>query len=445
MTFQSIRTLNVIVLFATACSATIVPSSDAGRLRDAADLVLVGQVTAVLDGSPTLLSNPGGTISGHPQTASILIARVLKGSHDVGATSITYFVPDVPNGFGSVAPGQFGVFFLSQLTDQVWAPADPYHFVLPALTVGPSLGGDATTAEVLAVLGSSQAAAADRTIALGALRQVSGPDMTAALRSAMASTDRQLHWSAAGALLTRGDLDALTSVRAILMASLSADDQPYVDGIGTALRGEAQNSQAVPMLVAILSSVNPEIRRGAALAIGLAGGATAISSLPGSLSDPDMLVRYYAVVGLGRATNQPDWTPSLDVFQSNEQQWLAYWKSQFPSCASDVSAQFTVSRGGFRLNNATKRYVQSVTVTRKAAGATGPFALVLDGLSANATLFGAAGTTACSSPAGSPYLIVPGAATWATGDAVSLQLEFVNPTNGGIVYTPRVLAGGPNR
>ena len=75
-------------------------------------------------------------------------------------------------------------------------------------------------------------------------------------------------------------------------------------------------------------------------------------------------------------------------------------------CAADVSAIVTVTRSGYVLNPVTGRYAQTVMVTNNSASTiTGPLSLVLDGLSANATLFNATGTTdTLELPAGSPYL-----------------------------------------
>ncbi len=111
------------------------------------------------------------------------------------------------------------------------------------------------------------------------------------------------------------------------------------------------------------------------------------------------------------------------------------------ACASDVSAQFSIARSGFRLNNATKRFQQTVTLTRTAAGVlAGPFVFAIENLSANATLYSPAGTTTCIAP-GSAYLVVNPGSSWTQGQVVTLALEFVNPTNGGITYTPALLAG----
>lgn len=111
----------------------------------------------------------------------------------------------------------------------------------------------------------------------------------------------------------------------------------------------------------------------------------------------------------------------------------------------DVSASVQVTRGGFRRNATTGRYTQTVTLTNT-GGTTisGPVSLVLDALSSNATLFNATGTTALRAPLGSPYLDLS-ASSLAPGSAVTLTLEFTNPTNARISYNTRVLAGPGKR
>jgi hypothetical protein len=111
------------------------------------------------------------------------------------------------------------------------------------------------------------------------------------------------------------------------------------------------------------------------------------------------------------------------------------------SCASDVSSQFSVVRSGYRLNNSTKRFQQAVTITRTATGSVaGPFALAIENLSSNATLYSPSGTTTCIA-AGSGYVTVNPGSNWSQGQALTVAIEFVNPTNAGITYTPALLAG----
>ncbi len=109
------------------------------------------------------------------------------------------------------------------------------------------------------------------------------------------------------------------------------------------------------------------------------------------------------------------------------------------SCAASVTSSVTVTRGGFRLNNASQRYVQSIVLKNiSASSIAGPVFLVLDGLSTSATLFNPNGTTACVAPLGSPFFNV-NIATLAPGGTATAVLEFTNPSNQGITYTTRIL------
>jgi hypothetical protein len=116
-----------------------------------------------------------------------------------------------------------------------------------------------------------------------------------------------------------------------------------------------------------------------------------------------------------------------------------------PTCATNISSTVSISRSGFRRNSSTGRYVQQVILKNTSSEViTGPVSLVLDGLSGTATLFGATSATSCATPV-SPYINVNvGADTvLSPGESVTVVLEFTNPTNVGITYSTRILAG-PN-
>lgn len=98
-----------------------------------------------------------------------------------------------------------------------------------------------------------------------------------------------------------------------------------------------------------------------------------------------------------------------------------------------------VARGSVVRDRRTGQYLQQVTVTNDTTAAlTGPFYLVLDGLSANATLTNATGTTSVYGPTGSPYISVS-AGNLPAGAAAVVTLSFSNSTNAAISYTARVL------
>jgi hypothetical protein len=70
-----------------------------------------------------------------------------------------------------------------------------------------------------------------------------------------------------------------------------------------------------------------------------------------------------------------------------------------------------------------------------------PLWLVLDNLSAGATLLNPDGTTTVLAPLGSPYVSVAvgGDGLLRPHEVKTVHLEFLNPSNDPITYAPRVL------
>lgn len=99
----------------------------------------------------------------------------------------------------------------------------------------------------------------------------------------------------------------------------------------------------------------------------------------------------------------------------------------------------SVTRGGFLRDRKTGNYVQQIKLTNNSGSLLkGPFYLVFDSLSGNASVVGAVGQTATYAPLGSSYVTVPGA-TLAPGASITINVQFANPSNGAITYTARVL------
>jgi len=147
----------------------------------------------------------------------------------------------------------------------------------------------------------------------------------------------------------------------------------------------------------------------------------------------------YAFTGWTGSVTDP--TANVTTIIMNNAQTVIANFAQCGLCVANVTAAVSVTPGGFVLNPVTGRFAQTVTVTNTS---TVPFAgavsLVLDGLSANAGLFNASGTTdASQAPAGSPYLNVN--SNLAAGQTVTFTLQFTDPSRGAITYNARVLAG----
>jgi hypothetical protein len=108
-------------------------------------------------------------------------------------------------------------------------------------------------------------------------------------------------------------------------------------------------------------------------------------------------------------------------------------------CGIDVTSQFKITPGGFRFNNGTQQFMQTVTLQQLTLTPIQlPLSLVLDNLSSNAALANKTGTTSCATPLGSPYINMP------TGTS-SVVLDFVDPSHTGITYKSRILMGTGTR
>ena len=117
-------------------------------------------------------------------------------------------------------------------------------------------------------------------------------------------------------------------------------------------------------------------------------------------------------------------------------------------CAVDATAAASITVGSARLNRKTRLYSQRVTIRGTSTSPTaGPVSLALDALSSGVTLIGPAGSTACSTPMGSPYIDVPVGPdnVLSRGERVILELAFQNPQGSAIAFTPRLLAGPGTR
>jgi hypothetical protein len=109
--------------------------------------------------------------------------------------------------------------------------------------------------------------------------------------------------------------------------------------------------------------------------------------------------------------------------------------------AAENNAQ--VTRGGYVRDRRTGTFAQQMTITNNTSGVlSGPFFVVLDGLSESVTLANRNGVTATFAPLGAPYIQVPGSSL-GPGASASVLLQFANPTNAPMIYSTRTLNSIP--
>ena len=110
------------------------------------------------------------------------------------------------------------------------------------------------------------------------------------------------------------------------------------------------------------------------------------------------------------------------------------------ACAGDASSLVSFTQSAITYDSATKLYDQTVTVTNiSSAAIKGPISLLVEDLSAGATLVNAKGATTCDDP-GTPY--VAKGSPLAAGQTDTFVLHFADPSQQGITWTAGVTAEG---
>ncbi len=113
------------------------------------------------------------------------------------------------------------------------------------------------------------------------------------------------------------------------------------------------------------------------------------------------------------------------------------------NCQSNVSSGITVTRSGLRyVTSSEQQFVQTLTIKNNTSGPiSGPINVVIQSLSANATLTNPGGTTGCTS-SGSPYVtVVQSNSALAPGASATYPMTFRDPTLAGFTYSTTVTAG----
>jgi hypothetical protein len=116
------------------------------------------------------------------------------------------------------------------------------------------------------------------------------------------------------------------------------------------------------------------------------------------------------------------------------------WQIATPVCSPEaLGSGISVTASGFRINRSNGHWLQTLTITNNGGSPSGPVNVALVGLPATATLTNNTSGTACTSPAGLPYVNV--SSNLNVGDSTTFNLDFLNPSNASISYTTKVLAG----
>jgi VCBS repeat-containing protein len=118
------------------------------------------------------------------------------------------------------------------------------------------------------------------------------------------------------------------------------------------------------------------------------------------------------------------------------------------ACAADVTAVVEVVGSASRIDRKTGNLTQKVTLKNVGSSSlAGPIVLVLDSLPSGLNVINPSGTTACTAPFGSPYVMVNIGAdsVLKVRERATVELRFTQAGSAPLNYTARVLAGAGSR
>jgi HEAT repeat protein len=328
MKLQPLKLVMVLLLlFVTEVSNAIpVPILNVPSLVTGSDLIVVGTVVSLRDGGATSITFVGGSVLGRLVLCEVDVDSVLKGTTEGRRISFRYALPNEPIGYSGIALG-YQILFLKKANSE-YSLASPYHPSLPAVSASGAEEGD-ELAKIAALLGSVlqsvPAPLGQKQMALYALSTIHTTGSTDLLRRALEQRDPVLRLNAAGFLLLRNDLAGMETAEQAL-AHPGGLPGNLLHNLDYAIAEGVKSQDAVPMLSRMAHAKELETRRAAASALRHTGAKSALAPLAYLLNDNDLQVRHEAIVGLADITGDLDWGPNLDLFQSQEQQYLKHWR-----------------------------------------------------------------------------------------------------------------------
>ncbi len=295
-------------------------------LTSDSDLIVIGQVNSIdTKGRAT------GTVERHKSDgqhmiASLNVHNVLKGQ--VETEKVTFeFLEAVNSPAGAqIELSQIAMFFLKRSSESGYTVSDPiYPFIraFPSATVTDTNPLD----RVVGVIGHpllSSSSVEDRRFAVKVLSSAGTGPAIRLLRQAMRDKDAVVQMQALSALLNGGDIASLDIAERTLL-NPSDKEQYLLENVAAALEG-IKDPLAIPTLQRLLQASSSLTRLGAARALRNMRVSEGVEGLVIALYDENRKVRYEAVIGLAEFTGQDQWGPSVDLFQSDEQAYLDYWK-----------------------------------------------------------------------------------------------------------------------
>ena len=317
-------------LTAMIAAAIPVPELNLRNLTSDSEVILIGIVRKVEDEGATSMVVNGERVRARRFRATIAPRQIIKGEVR-DSVAVAFDLPDQPLGFGGVPTNRPRLFFLKGETD--FRFTSPYYPSVPGDVVPSSKRAslDEVIACVLRVISSNREPADRRLEAVEALRSTT--ENREEVISAMHRTLRALGNSAGDQLLRLAILADLvrrndTSVLSLVASGLRNKSVPQyaIDNLIYAIPN-LSDPMAIDFLSSLLHNPDVRVRRAAAQALRNSGSRAAIRPLVAVLSDPDLDVQYFGVIGLAEITGQSKWRPLEEEFKAEPQRYTEHWRN----------------------------------------------------------------------------------------------------------------------
>jgi len=260
----------------------------------------------------------------------------LKGESSPTELRFAFLIPETFVGWRSPALHTSGVFFFKfgRGTSEDLEFTSPYYPFAPAVLGFPPKEETAID-RVISAIGKAMFSPSDKPgMKVTAVYFLSTSRTEASLkelRSALDNPDQELRVRAAGALLQRNDISALPLAVDALLHGFPGASEEAIHNLVYAIAGGVSDEKVVPIIVELLKSSDPQVRRATTSALRRTGSEKAITALSSMLADSDLETRYYAVVGLAEITGQAEWRPNMDDFLSDQKKYLNHWRVARPN------------------------------------------------------------------------------------------------------------------
>lgn len=327
--------LVLLVPFVMDAHSAPVPALNVEDLLTEADLVATVIINSVEQRGGSSVSSLEPRLSEPSITAVAIVGQVLKGTISSPTLEIHLVPADGSMSYGRIHTGD-QIVFLKKSADGYY-PVSPYYPSLATVS-GARANGREPSERLSNVLREGLGQNVDTQIRLATIRALSTiahPAAIEALNFVLSDSDEEVRLAAAAALLSMGQITALTVAEAVLLGQGSTSASPAaVHNLRVAIAEGVRDEAAVPALQRLMVSRDASTRLAATKSMARMKQHAAIGPLLNALDDSDFNVRLYAIHGLASISGKTDLLPSADAFRSDEVRFitpLRAWAASAPN------------------------------------------------------------------------------------------------------------------